>query len=158
PVKTEGTAEGRMILRKIIGADRFSERADLTSMGSTLFTPAMVLSRIGKKQAKVTMPTFEASPMPGNRMNTGKSASAEGLRKNSSSGVRKVRTGVYQPMVSPSGTATATASEKPIAERVMLLAMWFCSSPVSTIFQKTATTWLSGGNQTSSTRPSRGSS
>src|SRR3569833_3347477 len=117
PVNTVGTAEGRITFRNSRGLDRPSERAALTSSGSTVLTPAIVLSSTGHTHAYRTKVTFDSSPMPSSSVNTGSSASAAVLRASSSSGCRNRATGRYQPISRPSGTATATAIANPAADR-----------------------------------------
>ena len=51
PVKIVGTAAGKTTLRKVADGESPSTRAERNSWGSTVATPAIVLSRIGKKQA-----------------------------------------------------------------------------------------------------------
>ncbi len=51
PVKTVGTAAGRMTFWNSRGDDRPIDRADLINSGSTFWTPLMVFNRIGQTQA-----------------------------------------------------------------------------------------------------------
>jgi len=51
-------------------------RAALIRSGSTVCTPAIVLSSTGKKLAYATMAIFDVSPIPSSSVNTGNNASA----------------------------------------------------------------------------------
>ena len=51
PVKIVGTAAGKTTWRNVATGERPSTFADRSSCGSTVATPVIVLSRIGKKQA-----------------------------------------------------------------------------------------------------------
>lgn len=51
PVNTEGTAAGRTTLVNTLTGEKPRETAALTSSGSTVRTPVMVFSRIGKVHA-----------------------------------------------------------------------------------------------------------
>ena len=66
-------------------------------------------------------------------MKTGSSASAAVLRKTSSTGVRSSRTGRYQAIAAPTGTAVTTARPKPAPARTRLAWAWRHSSPSVTI-------------------------
>src|SRR6266704_1362034 len=156
PVKMVGTAAGRITFWNSRRWDRPIDRADLPSNGSTVFTPLIVLSRIGQAQPYRMIAIFEVSPRPRIRMNTGISASAAVLRNTSSTGPSSTATGRYQPMSRPSGTATRMASPSPDSDRTMLAWMCWASSPSDASAHHARSTCDSGGRNVASTRSSRG--
>src|SRR5690606_6384283 len=152
-----GTAAGRMTFWKSRAGPSPMDRADLISRGSTVFTPLIVLSRMGQEQAYSTNVIFVVSPMPRMSVNTGSSATAEVLRKISSSGVRASATGRYQPISRPSGMASAMAKPNPDRERTSEARRCSGKGPTSSNSYQTRRSSDSGGTNTGSNTPSRGS-
>src|SRR6266545_4656502 len=151
-----GTAAGRITFWNRRSGARPIERADLTSSGSTVRTPLIVLSRIGQAQPYTMMEIFEVSPRPRISTKTGISAKAAVLRNTSSSGLSITATGLYQPMSRPSGTARTMASPRPDSDRTMLAWTCWASSPSVARPHQAWRTWDSGGRNVASTRFSRG--
>src|SRR6266511_2213485 len=151
-----GTAAGRITFWNRRSGARPIERADLTSSGSTVRTPLIVLSRIGQAQPYTMMEIFEVSPRPRISTKTGISAKAAVLRNTASSGLSITATGLYQPMSRPGGTARTMASPRPDSDRTMLAWTCWASSPSVARPHQAWRTWDSGGRNVASTRFSRG--
>ena len=140
PTITVGNAAGTMTLRSRAPRPTPIVRAALTSLGSTLRTPAMVLSRSGKNATYTMMNTGRTSPMPKMNSASGIQAMPEIGRRSSTIGSRYAFAFSLSPMKKPSGTASSTATIRLITRRVALIIRCSTSSPPSARLKSAAAT------------------
>jgi len=89
-------------------------------LASILRAPAKVLRMTGKDAASAITKIFEPSPMPNQRIASGKRASGEIGRSSSTSGSKKSLISRMRAIAMPSVTPTVTARAKPQITRKRL--------------------------------------
>ena len=117
PVIIEGSDEGRITFRNRSTPEAPKERADFMSRGSTLFTPLMVLSKMGHWAPQKITPILDVSPSPKKSMSTGNRAS-DGICLNvCTSPSENAANPLYQPIKNPRGIMVITAKLNPVRAR-----------------------------------------
>jgi len=74
PVIIQKVEDGSITLLNNFESDAPIDLAAFIRMGSTLFTPLIVLKRIGNQQTQKMIAIFEKMPIPNQRMKTGNNA------------------------------------------------------------------------------------
>ena len=112
PVKMPGMAAGRTTRANMAERPTPSMDAASNSRGSTLRTPKMVLTRMGKKAPRATRKKAELGPRPKMIMESGSQAVTGTGRRTCKAGSSKARAIQRRPMAMPSGRARRAASRK----------------------------------------------
>src|SRR5256886_1694247 len=155
PAKIIGSAEGSRTFRMRLTRPAPKLAAARIRSGSAVRTPVWVLIAIGKKTPSMITATFDASPIPSQRIRSGSSA-IFGIEKVAAiSGLPTASATLQKPVTSPTETPPRAPSPKPRAMRRRLVATWVASSPDRAISTPASITPSGDGRKSAGIRPVR---
>ncbi len=125
----DGRDEGMTTFANNELADEPIERADFIRRGSTLFTPLIVLSKMGHCAPQNITAIFDISPIPRNKINTGKRDWDEVYLNICTRPSVISSKSLFQPIKNPSGIIVIAARENPVRARCRLILVCSHSSP-----------------------------